>query len=89
MSGSVTYIGEARRRRLTPTGRVLLAHLELASFLSHYGPEPPSEELQGCMLALPYPDRAELAKILRARALEIEKRGRKRRGTGCPAGDEP
>ena len=41
------------------------------------------------MLALPYPDRRELAEILGARALEIEKRGRKRRGTGCPAGDEP
>ena len=68
---------------------MLLAHMELASFLSSYGPEPPSEELLREILALPPSDRAELAEILGARALEIEKRGRKRRGTGCPAGDEP
>ena len=32
MSGNITYIGEARRRRLTLTGRALLARTELASF---------------------------------------------------------
>ena len=57
-----------------PTGRMLLAHMELASFLSSYGPEPPSEELLREILALPPSDRAELAEILGARALEIEKR---------------
>ena len=71
MSSNVIDIAEARRRRLTPTGRALLAHLELASYLSPYGPEPPSEELLGCMLALPPSDCAELAEILGAMALEL------------------
>lgn len=71
LSGTVTDIGEARKRRLTPTGRVLLGTLELASYLSPYGPEPPSEELLGAMLALPPSDRAELAELLGAKALEM------------------
>ena len=45
MSGDVTDIAEARKRRLTPSGRALLGMWELASFLSPYGPEPPSEGL--------------------------------------------
>ena len=68
---------------------MLLAHLELASYLSPYGPEPPTEDLLAQMLALPPSDRAELAEILGAMALKVEKRGRKRRGIGWPAGDEP
>ncbi len=71
MSGTITDIGEARRRRLTPTGRALLGTWELASFLSPIGPEPPSEELLEQMLALPPSDRAELAEIFGARVLEI------------------
>ena len=78
MSGNVTHIAEARRRRLTPTGRALLAHLELASDLSPYGPEPPSEELLGCMLALPPLDRRELAGIIGTKALEVARRTRRR-----------
>ena len=73
MFGKVTDIAEARRRRLTPTGRALLGTWELASSLSPYGPEPPSEELLTCMLTLPPSDRAEMAEILGAKALEIEK----------------
>ena len=76
MDGIVTGICEARKRRLTPTGRALLGILELASFLSPYGPEPPSEELLAQMLALPPSDRAELAEILGAKVLEIVKRER-------------
>ena len=78
MTGKVTDIGEARRRRLTPNGRTLLGTLELASFLSSYGPEPPSEELLTYMLALPRSDRVELAEITGAMALEIGKRTRHR-----------
>ena len=59
---SVTDIGEARRRRLTPDGRALLGTMELASSLSPYGPEPRTEELLVRMLALPPSDRAELAR---------------------------
>ena len=70
MTGNVTDIAEARRRRLTPTSRALLAHTELASYPYPYGPEPPSEELLGEMLALPTPDRLELAEILGSKALE-------------------
>ncbi len=77
--GAVTHIGEARKRRLTPTGRALLGVWELASDLSPYGPEPPSEGLLGCMLALPPSDRAELAEILGARALEIGRRAHRGR----------
>ncbi len=87
--GSVTAINEARRRRLTPTGRALLGTMELASLLSPYGPEPPSEELLEYMLALPPSDRTELAEVLGAKALEMEKRVRERRGVGWPVGDEP
>ena len=50
----------------------VLAHMELASCLSPYGVEPPSEELLGHMLALPPSDRAELAEILRVMALEVK-----------------
>ncbi len=89
MSSNVADITEARRRRLTPTGRVLLGTLELASFLSPYSPEPPSEELLEQMLALPPSDRMQLAEIVGAKALEIGKRARERRGIGWPAGDEP
>lgn len=74
MSDTVTDICEARKRRLTPTGRALLAHTELASFRSPYGFQPPSEELLGCMLALPPSDRVELAEILGAKALEMARR---------------
>ena len=81
MTGTVTHIGEARKRRLTPTGRALLAHTELASFLSPYGPDPPSEELLEEMLALPPSDRRELAEILSGKALEAHKRSRVRSGT--------
>ncbi len=49
--------------------------MELASFLSPYGPEPPSEELLGHMLYLPKRDRAELAEIMGGMALEMEKTG--------------
>lgn len=73
MSGNVIDIGEARRRRLTPTGRVLLGLWELASDLSPYGPQTPSEELLEQMLALPPSDRRELAEILRAKAREMGK----------------
>ena len=76
--GDVTDIGEAHRRRLTPTGRALLGTWELASFLSPHGPEPPSEELLTCMLALPRRDRAELAEILGAKALKTWKQTRRR-----------
>ena len=76
--GSVTDVGEARKRRLTPTGRTLLAHMELASFLSPYGPEPPSEELLAQMLALPPSDRRGLAGILGVVTLEMGKRTRRR-----------
>ncbi len=89
MIETIADISEARRRRLTPDGRALLGTWELASFLSPYGPEPPSEKLLERMLALPPSDRAELAEILGGMALNIEKRGRERRGVGCPAGDEP
>ena len=78
LSGNVTNIGEARRRRLTPTGRTLLGTWELASFLSPYGPEPPSEELLQLMLALPPSDRRELAEIMGTKVLEIGKRTRRR-----------
>ena len=78
MTANVTDIGEARKRRLTPAGRALLGTWEFASFLSPYGPEPPSEELLGCMLALPPSDRAELAEILGEKALKIGKRTRRR-----------
>ena len=64
---------EARKRRLTPTGRALLGTWELASDLSPYGPEPPSEELLTCMLALPPSDQHELAEILGAKALVVHK----------------
>ncbi len=77
MSGNVTGIGEARRGRLTPAGRALLAHMGLASFLSPYGPKPPSEELLGQVFVLPPSDRAELAEIVGAKALELEKRTRR------------
>ncbi len=87
--GAVTHIGEARRRRLTSAGRALLGMWELASSLSPYGPEPPSGELMEQMLALPLSDRSELAEIMGAMTLEMEKRARERRGIGCPAGDEP
>lgn len=54
---------------------MLLGTLELASFLSPYGPEPPSEELLRQMLTLLPPlDRAELAEILGGKALEIKRR---------------
>ncbi len=89
MGSTVTDIGESRRRRLTPAGRALLAHMELASFLSPYGPEPPSEEILEQILALPPLDRTELAEILGTKALEVGKRARKRRGVGWPAGDKP
>ena len=69
--GDVTDIGEARRTRLTPTGRALLGTWELASFLFPHGSEPPSEELLGCMLALPPSDRAEIAEILGAKVREL------------------
>ena len=78
MSSSVTDIAEARRRRLTPAGRALLGMWELASFLSPYGPEPPSQELLEQTLALPPSDRTELAEILGAKALEMRKRTRRR-----------
>ena len=74
MRSTIADIAEARRRRLTPSGRLLLAHTELASDLSPYGPEPPSEELLRQMLALPPSDRAEIAEILGAKALEAERR---------------
>ena len=76
MSSNVTDIDEARKRRLTPTGRALLGTWELASSLSPYGSEPPIEELLGQMLALPPSDRAELAEILGAKALEVGTRSR-------------
>jgi hypothetical protein len=78
LSDNVTDIGEARRRRLTPTGRPLLGAWELASDLSPYGPEPPSEELLGQMLVLPPSDRAELAEILGRKALGVRRRTRRR-----------
>ncbi len=53
--------------------------MDLANDLS-YGPEPPSEELLTHMLGLPPSDRAELAEILGAKALEMDKRARERRG---------
>ncbi len=59
-SSNVTDITEARRRRLTPTGRALLGMWEFAGHFSPHGPEAPSEELLEQMLALPPPDRAEL-----------------------------
>jgi hypothetical protein len=74
LSGNVTDIAEARRRRLTPTGRALLGERELASSLSPYGSEPPSQELLKQMLALPRSDRAELAEILGTKALEVARR---------------
>lgn len=52
--------------------------MELANDLSSYGPEPPSEELLGCMLALPLSDRAELSEVLGAKALELGNRTRRR-----------
>ena len=79
MSGNVIDLTQARRRRLTSTGRALLATWELASFLSPYGPEPPSEQLLGQMLALPPSDRAELAEILGAMALSARRRAREGR----------
>ena len=57
---------------------MLLAHLELASFLSPYGPEPPSDELLSHMLALPPSDRAELAEILGMMAKDMGNRTRRR-----------
>ncbi len=77
MSSNVADIIEARRRRFTPAGRALLAHMELASFLSPYSPKPPSEELLGQVFVLPPSDRAELAEIVGAKALELEKRTRR------------
>ena len=47
--------------------------MELASDLSPYGPEPPSEELLSLMLALPPSDRAGLAEILGAKALKASR----------------
>lgn len=76
--GTVTDIVKARKRRLTLTGRALLGTVALASFLSTYGPEPPSEELLAQILTLPQSDRVKLAEILRAKALEIGKRPRHR-----------
>ncbi len=67
----------------------MLGTWELASLLSTYGPEPPSEEFLERMLALPPADRAELAEILGAKALEMEKRVRERRCISWPVGDEP
>lgn len=87
MTGTVTDIGESRKRRLTPTCKALLAHMELASFLSPFGPEPPSEELLEQMLALRPSDRHELAEIMGAMALEMG--AREHRGIGWPAGDKP
>lgn len=83
MSGTVTEIAEARRRRITPAGRALLGERELASSLSPYGPEPPSEELLQLMLTLPPSDRAELAKLLGVKAMEAAMRrwGAKEVGT--------
>ncbi len=52
--------------------------MELASFLSPSAPEPLSEELLGCMLALPPSDRAELAENLGAMSLEVARRARER-----------
>lgn len=78
--GNATDIAEARRRRLTPAGRAPLGMWELASALSPYGAEAPSEELLQLMLALPPSDRAELAEILGAKALEMARQVRDRRG---------
>ena len=82
MGGNVTGIVEARRRRLTPTGRALLGMWELASFLSPYGPEPLSEELLAQMLALPPSDRAELAETLGSTAQEAYRRSQALRESG-------
>ena len=74
LSGNVTEIGEARRRRLTPPGRTLLGTLEVASFLSPHGPEPRSDELLERMLTRPPSDRRDLVEILGTKALEITRR---------------
>ncbi|MDP9456888.1 MAG: hypothetical protein M3Q60_14175 [Actinomycetota bacterium] len=56
--------------------------MELASFLSPFGPEPPSEELLEQMLALPPSDRAALAEILGGKALKVGKRSQGVRRSG-------